>query len=87
MIRLTDGEFIYAVNHPDVQTYYKKNPTVKYGEDVDNLLKMMPEITKITLAGSKIQIRQSIKFTPPPLDSSFRNNNSGKTRNRSQNIK
>lgn len=33
------------------------------------------------------QFRQSIKFNPPPLDLSFRNNNSGKTRNRSQNIK
>ena len=62
MIRLTDGEFIYAVNHPDVQTYYKKNPTVKYGEDVDNLLKMMPEITKITLAGSKIQMEDMTNY-------------------------
>ncbi len=33
------------------------------------------------------QFKQSIKFNPPPLDLSFRNNNSGKTRNRSQNIK
>lgn len=33
------------------------------------------------------QFKQSIKFNPPPLDLSFRNNNSGKTRSRSQNIK
>ena len=56
MIRLTDGEFIYATNHPDVQNYYRKNSTVKYGNDVNTLLEMMPEITKITLAGSKTQM-------------------------------
>lgn len=53
MIRLTDGEFIYALNHPDVQNYYMKNPTVKYSDNIDSLLEMMPEITKITLAGNK----------------------------------
>ncbi len=62
MVRLTDGEFIYAVNHPDVQDYYRKNSTVKYGEDVSNLLKMMPEITKITLAGSKAQMEDMSNY-------------------------
>lgn len=62
MIRLTDGEFIYAVNHPDVHEYYRKNPTVKYGEDVTNLLEMMSEITKITLAGSKIEMENMANY-------------------------
>ena len=57
MIRLTDGESIYAINHPEVQQYYRKKHTVKYGENIDSLLAMMPEITKITLAGSKAQMQ------------------------------
>ena len=62
MIRLTDGEFIYAVNHPDVHEYYRKNPTVKYGEDIETVLRMMPEITKITLAGSKAQMENMANY-------------------------
>ena len=62
MVRLTDGEFIYAVNHPDVQDYYRKNPTVKYGEDIETVLRMMPEITKITLAGSKAQMENMANY-------------------------
>ena len=57
MIRLTDGESIYAINNPEVQQYYRKKHTVKYGKDIDSLLTMMPEITKITLAGSKAQMQ------------------------------
>ena len=56
LIRLTDGEYIYAVDTPNVQKYYKQNKTVKYGKDVKELLEQMPEITKITLAGSENQM-------------------------------
>lgn len=56
LIRLTDGKYIYAVDTPDVQKYYKQNKTVKYGKDVEELLEQMPEITKITLAGSENQM-------------------------------
>ncbi len=62
MIRLTDGEFIYAVNHPDVQAYYKNKHTVKYGENLEQLLKLMPEITKITLAGKKTQMQEMASY-------------------------
>lgn len=62
MIRLTDGEFIYAVNHPDVQTYYENNHTVKYGENMEQLLEMIPEITKVTLAGTKPQMQEMATY-------------------------
>ena len=62
MIRLTDGESIYAINHPEVQQYYRKKHTVKYGKDIDSLLTMMPEITKITLAGSKVQMKDMSNY-------------------------
>lgn len=62
MIRLTDGESIYAINNPEVQQYYRKKHTVKYGKDIDSLLTMMPEITKITLAGSKAQMENMSNY-------------------------
>ena len=61
-IRLTDGEFIYAVNNPDVQAYYRKKHTVKYGENIEQLLETMPEITKITLAGTKPQMQEMASY-------------------------
>lgn len=57
MIRLTDGEYIYVINNPEVQQYYRKKHTIKYREDINSLLDIMPEITKITLAGSKAQMK------------------------------
>ena len=62
MIRLTDGESIYAINNPEVQQYYRKKHTVKYGKDIDSLLTMIPEITKITLAGSKVQMKDMSNY-------------------------
>ena len=62
MIRLTDGEFIYAIKHPDVQSYYTKKNTVKYGKDIDHLLEIMPEITKITLSGTKQQMQDMSEY-------------------------
>ena len=62
MIRLTDGESIYAINNPEVQQYYKKKHTVKYGKDIDSLLDMMPETTKITLAGTKPQMQEMAAY-------------------------
>ena len=57
MIRLTDGEFIYAVNHPDIQNYYRNNNSVKFFDTIETAMDNMPEITKITLAGSKAQMQ------------------------------
>lgn len=62
MIRLTDGESIYAINNPEVQQYYRKKHTVKYGKDIDSLLTMIPEITKITLAGTKSQMQEMATY-------------------------
>ena len=62
MIRLTDGEFIYAIKHPDVQSYYTRKNTVKYGKDIDHLLEIMPEITKITLSGTKQQMQDMSEY-------------------------
>lgn len=62
MIRLTDGEFIYAIKHPDVQSYYTKKNAVKYGKDIDHLLEIMPEITKITLSGTKQQMQDMSEY-------------------------
>lgn len=62
MIRLTDGESIYAINNPEVQQYYKKKHTVKYGKDIDSLLDMMPETTKITLTGTKPQMQEMAAY-------------------------
>lgn len=62
MIRLTDGESIYAINNPEVQQYYRKKHTVKYGKDIDSLLTMIPETTKITLAGTKSQMQEMATY-------------------------
>ena len=62
MIRLTDGEYIYAINNPEVQQYYRKKHTIKYGKDINSLLEIMPEITKITLAGSETQMKDMSNY-------------------------
>ena len=62
MIRLTDGEYIYAINNPEVQQYYRKKHTVKYGKDINSLLGIMPEITKITLSGTKPQMQEMAAY-------------------------
>ena len=62
MIRLTDGEYIYAINNSEVQQYYRKKHTIKYGEDINSLLEIMPEITKITLAGSRTQMKDMANY-------------------------
>ena len=62
MIRLTDGEYIYAINNPEVQQYYRKKHTVKYGKDINSLLTMMPETTKITLSGTKLQMQEMAAY-------------------------
>ena len=62
MIRLTDGKYIYAINNSEVQQYYRKKHTIKYGEDINSLLDIMPEITKITLAGSKTQMKDMSNY-------------------------
>lgn len=62
MVRLTDGELIYAINNPDVHNYYKKKHTIKYGKNLDALLETMPAITKITFAGSKEQMENMSEY-------------------------
>lgn len=58
MIRLTNGEFIYAIDNPDVRKYYHKSKSVKYCNNIQEAIESMPEITKVTLAGSKQQMEQ-----------------------------
>ena len=62
-IRLTDGANIYAIDNPDVKNYYKKSNSVKYFESIDMALENMPEITKLTLAGTKEQMQQMAEYS------------------------
>ena len=62
-IRLTDGSSIYAINSPDVRKYYKKSKSVKYCKDIQEALGNMPEITKITLAGTQKQMQRMAEYS------------------------
>lgn len=57
-IRLTDGNSIYAIDTPDVRKYYKKSKSVTFCKTIQEALENMPEITKITLAGTQEQMQQ-----------------------------
>lgn len=62
-IRLTDGSLIYAIDTPDVRKYYEKSKSVKYLKDIQEALENMPEITKITLAGTQEQMQQMSTYS------------------------
>lgn len=68
MIRLTDGEHIYAIENSEVQQYYEQKNTVKYFKNIESLLNNMREITKITLAGSKDLMQEMAKHVDKELN-------------------
>ena len=56
-VRLTDGNMIYAIENPNVKKYYKKNKTVQYYKNTNDILDDISEVTKVTLAGNNEQMQ------------------------------
>lgn len=61
-IRYTDGLNIYAAKQGEVKKYYKKNKRIILCDDICQQVQETEDITKITLAGSLENIKQSAEF-------------------------
>lgn len=62
LIRYTDGNKIHASNHKEVKKYYKGKKTVGCWANIQKKITKENDITKITLAGSQIQMEQMAQF-------------------------
>lgn len=62
LIRYTNGENIFTSRQKDVINYYKKKETVKSYDDICKAIQETEDITKITLAGTEEQMKQSAEF-------------------------
>ncbi len=61
-IRYTNGEKIFATNQEDVQNYYRNSHRVEFCSDIYEEMQKAEDITKLTLAGKKDQMKQSAEF-------------------------
>ena len=61
-IRYTNGENIFASNQEEVRNYYKNSKKVKFCSNIYEEIKKAEDITKLTLAGKKEQIKQNADF-------------------------